>query len=465
MSRHPRISHSLRLGTTFDIEIHDLGHSGEGVGRIDGIPIFVPGGLIGELITVTIDAVFPNYCRGSVLSILQKSPYRVAPPCPVYGICGGCQLQHLGYPQQLEWKRDRVRNALCNIGKLPSVEVRPVIGLDDPFQYRNKVLVPLAKDPDGNTVAGFFKPGSHDVVPMNGCLIQDFRFNSVIETVLSFLDHHHVSVYDERTHTGIARSILARASETELGVYLIINAEQLPFSDEFIAALRGIPEISGIGIIVNKERTNVPVTDHHHCLFGNLDVTSRFGTLALTSPAHRFFQVNYRQTETLLKTVKRAITGFYPVVFDLYCGVGTLGLSIAAQCGQLFGNEISAVATEYAQKNAVQNGFSNCTFVHGDAATVTGQWTAEGLHPDLVIVDPPRKGCSLEMIQLLVHLKPREIIYVSCDPATLARDLRMLAVTYTVDWIQPIDMFPQTAHVESVAFLSFFKLGSIDHES
>ncbi len=437
MTRHPRISHSLRVGMTLDVDIHDLGHSGEGVARIEGIPIFVPGGLVGELTTIRITTVFPNYCRGSLVSVLTKSPYRIGPPCPVYGECGGCQLQHLDYGHQLEWKRDRVRNALGGIGKLPSVEVRPVIGMDDPFHYRNKVLVPLARGRDGVAVAGFFKPGSHDVVPMNGCLIQDSRFDSVIEAILSFLDRHQVSVYDEQTHTGIARSILARASEAELAVYMIINADRLPESDQLVAALRGIPEISGIGLIVNKERTNVPVTDHQQGLYGSLDVTSRFGSLTLTSPAHSFFQVNYRQTEKLLQTLKIAAPEFYPVVFDLYCGVGTLGLSIAAQCGRLLGNEISPIATEYAQKNAVQNGFSNCTFVAGDAATVTEKWKAEGVHPDLVIVDPPRKGCSPEMVQLLMNLRPHQIVYVSCDPATLARDLRMLAVNYAVEWVQP----------------------------
>lgn len=446
--------HLMKVGDTLSVVISDLGHSGEGVAKLDDLPIFVPGALVGESVTVTIDTARPTYCKASVQSVDAPSPHRTVPPCPIFGECGGCQLQHLDYRAQLDWKWHRVNRALQSIGKVSDPAPKSVIGMDIPFHYRNKVLIPLSTTIQGLPCAGFYKPGSHHVVPMTTCHIQDSRFTQLISETLTYLHDTRISIYDERTHFGVARAILARASETQLVVCLVINGASLPHQDQFVKAISSIPGVTGIGIIINQDHTNVPITDEARCLYGSLDVTTQFDALNLTAPAHNFFQVNPEQSQIMIKTVQSAIANPVTTIFDLYCGVGPLGLAVASRCDRLFGNEISPIAIQYAHRNAAQNGILNARFDAGDAPKITRQWAAGGASPDVVIVDPPRKGCSEEMIRLLLEMSAPQVVYVSCDPATLARDIGVLKSRYTVDWIQPIDMFPQTSHIECVASLN-----------
>lgn len=439
------------IGSHHSLSIHDIGHSGDGVGRLGAIPVFVPGALPGETVEVEITATTRGLARGRLIRVTQSAQNRVTPPCGHAGTCGGCQLQHLDYPGQIQWKRNRVVDTLSRIGQL-DVTVDPVIPMADPRHYRNKVIVPFGFS--DTIVTGFFATGSHHLVPISDCLIQDSRFQTIIDATVEFANRVQLTVYDEVSHRGLLRAVMLRASDTELVVGLVINGTSLPHHHQWVETLRHEATPTGIGLIINQDRTNVPVTDSIRMLYGSPVVTHTFNGLSLSAPATGFFQVNSIQTRVLLDTINQMSPTHYSTLFDLYCGVGGIGLSLAHKCQQVFGNEWTSESVNYARQNAITNGFHHAQFEAGDAALVMTAWLNQGYRPDIVVVDPPRKGCSPEVIECIRRAAPKTIIYVSCDPGTLARDLRLLSTAYHIDRIQPIDMFPHTAHIETVVALT-----------
>ncbi len=441
----------VQLHQRVSMPVHDLGHTGEGIGRIDSYTVFVPGGLIGDTVTVQLTQVGPRFGRGRIVTLETPSPDRIAPPCPIADRCGGCQIQALDYSAQLRWKTDRVQSLITQANLTNAAPVSPIQANPTPWRYRNKAVIPVSTDSNGKAIAGFFAPQSHQIVPMTDCLIQPTVVADSMKLICDLIDRHQISVYNETHHHGLIRGVLIRTAGNQVGVALIINGTQLPHVDEWIRTLQQLPGITGFGIIINTQSTNVPVTPNAISLWGSLDLDYPLNRLRLRAPIYGFFQVNTVQAAAMVRQVQAWI-GHQPdaVVYDLYCGVGSFGLAIAPQVGQVLACELTPESKAFSRHNAHHNQIDNIHFETGDAAAVTAQWTAQGHHPTVVIIDPPRKGCDPNMIQLLLKLAPQQVIYVSCDPATLCRDLAALDSLYQVQAIQPIDLFSHTAHVETM---------------
>lgn len=443
---------------TFPLTIKRLGINGEGVGYFKKQVVFVPGALPGEEVVVEATKVQPKFAEARIKKIRKKSEHRVAPPCPVYEECGGCQLQHLDYRQQLVEKRDIVKQSLERHTKLnvEKLDIRDTLGMENPWNYRNKSQFQVGQR-DGKLLAGLYGINSHKLVDIQHCAVQHSATNKATSTVKKILQDLKVSVYNEKTRKGVVRTIVARigVKTEELQIVLITSQRELPHKDEIVARIKqALPEVTSIVQNVNGQKTSLIFGDETRLLEGREFIQETLGELEFELSARTFFQLNPEQTVNLYNEVKEAaaLTGVEKVV-DAYCGVGTIGLWLADGADEIRGMDVIADSIEDAEKNAERHGISHATYVVGKAEQVLPKWAKEGWKPDVLVVDPPRTGLDQQLLNTILKVKPKKIVYVSCNPSTLAKDISVLVSKYKVGYIQPVDMFPQTSHIESVTSL------------
>ncbi|UFT99934.1 23S rRNA (uracil(1939)-C(5))-methyltransferase RlmD [Radiobacillus kanasensis] len=448
----------VKKNQTIELSFVDLTHDGSGVGKIDGYPLFVPYGLPGETAKVKVVKVNKNFGFGKLLELNEVSPDRVEPPCDVYVQCGGCQLQHMSYDLQLEMKRKQVETSLKKIGHIEKVPVHPTIGMEDPWRYRNKVQIPVAER-HGELITGFYQKRSHNIIEgMDRCVITSEINDRMVEAVRRMADRLKIQAYDEEKHRGVLRHIMVRTGQAtnETMIVLITRTEELPHQEELVKEIsETYPQVKSIIQNVNKDRTNVILGRKTKVLWGNEYIYDNIGDIKFAISAKSFYQVNPPQTKKLYdKALEYANLQGGETVIDAYCGIGTISLFLAQKAKKVYGVEIVPEAISDAKANARLNHIENTEFFVGEAEKVMPWWTAQGLRPDVIVVDPPRKGCEEELLIAMITMKPERIVYVSCNPSTLARDLRILEDGgYETKQVQPVDMFPQTGHVECVALM------------
>ena len=483
------------------LEIVDMGSQGEGIGRADGYAFFVKGALPGEFIRARIMKIRKNFGYARMMEIIQPSPDRVDPVCPVARQCGGCQLQHCSYESQLQWKQEKIVNCLRRIGgldvRLPGesqqnddllsrqrpdekpngqikdalagdsgnqpVIMEPIMGMEEPYHYRNKAQFPVGYDRDGKLVAGFYAGRTHQIIPHTDCLIQHPYNREILDTILAFMEQHQIPAYQEETHTGLVRHIVIRVGKAtgQVMVCLVVNGREIPHSEELIQCLQEC-EISGniVSICLNRneDRTNRILGEEIIPLYGQPYIEDYIGTIRYRISPLSFYQVNPEQTVRLYETaLEYADLQGGETVWDLYCGIGTISLFLSQKAGRVCGVEIVPQAVENARENARLNQITNVEFYVGAAEDVVpDQYEKSGgnLWADVVVVDPPRKGCDEKLLETVVQMEPEKIVYISCDPATLARDLKYLCGQgYELKRVRGCDMFGMSYHVESVCLL------------
>ena len=449
---------ALKKNQRIPLTVTGLTAEGSGVGRYEGQVVFVPGTAVGDVIDCHVVKVQQNIAFGRVAALCEPSPDRVADAgCPAFGKCGGCTYRHISYEAELRAKWQRVADALHRIGGL-DIEPAPIVGSRRTDRYRNKAQFPVGCA-EGRAVAGFFAPRSHRVVPVDDCALQPAVFAPITAAVLGWVEANGVSVYDEATRKGLLRHIYLREAGAtgQILLCLVCTSGKLPAPDALIDAVRRASEnVVGIVVNLNREDTNVILGNKSFTLWGQETVTDRLCGLTLRLSPLSFYQINRDQTEVLYGLAAEAagLTG-RETLLDLYCGTGTIGLSMAEGAAQLIGVEVVSAAVEDARRNAAENGVTNARFICDDAAGAAAQLAAEGVSPDVVILDPPRKGCDAALIDTVAQMAPDRVVYVSCDPATLARDLARFAEKgYVTTRVTPVDMFPRTPHVESVVCLT-----------
>ena len=439
------------------VYIEDLTHDGNGVAKIDGYPLFIQGALPGETAEIHVMKTLKNFGFAKVINILEKSPDRVEAPCGYFSQCGGCQLQHLSYQGQLKWKQNMVANVVKRLGKIDA-PVLPVKGMEEPWHYRNKSQIPFAQNEAGQMVAGFYKTKSHSIVDMERCLIQTGEADVVMADLKRELEILGVRPYDEKSHQGMLRHVVVRKGRAtgEVMVVLVTKSKKFPQASAAIEKIRAlIPNVTSIVQNVNGEKTNVIFGNDTFTLWGKDTIEDTIGNVRFEISARSFYQVNPVQTEVLYKQALdyAQLTGDERVI-DAYCGIGSISLFLAQKAGHVMGVEIVEQAIEDAKRNAALNGFTNTYFEAGPAEEVIPRWYKEGKEADVLVVDPPRKGCDEALLNTIIEQKPKRVVYVSCNPATLARDLRILEDGgYKTQEVQPVDMFPHTTHCEAVAWL------------
>ena len=448
---------NLQVGEKFTVEITGLTHEGMGVGRIGERVVFIPHSLPGDLIKIKVVEIKKRLAFGELLEILEPSTDRIKPSCPHAKTCGGCQFQHLQYTAQLEWKRQQVYDAMKRIGKL-DVKVLPTLGMENPYHYRNNSQMPFG-DESGELILGFFKPGSHEIIDVETCEIQHPLITKLALTLKRIVSELKIEPYDRAKHKGILRHAVIRVSfaKKELMLILVTNTHDLPHKEQLINQLTNeVPELVSVIHNVNSQKTNVVMGRKTEVLWGNSHLIDTIGHLSYAISPRSFFQVNPLQTEVLYDLVREEM---HPndkgIILDLYCGAGTIGLYLAADAKRIIGVESFADAVKDANYNAELNGIKNAKFVVGKAENELPKIMDNYDDVSAVVVDPPRKGCDAKLLETLNMAKVPQIVYVSCNPSTLARDLAVLVEGgYSIDSVQPIDMFPWTRHVETVVLLS-----------
>lgn len=439
------------------VHIEDLTHDGSGVGKVQGYPLFIPGALPGEEVEVKVGKTLKNYGFAKLLNIITPSPERIEGPCHVYPECGGCQIQHLTYEAQLKQKQKTVRDAIDRIAKLPDVPVHPVLGMEDPWRYRNKSQIPFSER-DGQVVSGFYRSKTHHIVDTDVCIIQSEEADELMAMLKRELQILGIDAYDEHKHKGFLRHLVVRKARAtgELMVVLVTAQRKFPESELVIKAIkRVVPDVTSIMQNVNTQKTNVIFGNETLNLYGKDVIIDTIGGVDFEISARSFYQVNPVQTETLYNQALNfaQLTGTETVI-DAYCGIGTISLFLAKQAKEVYGVEIVPQAIEDAKRNAALNGIDNAHFETGASEDVIPKWYSEGKTFDVLVVDPPRKGCDEKLLETILTHKPGRVVYVSCNPATLARDLRILEDGgYKTQEIQPVDMFPHSTHCEAVAWL------------
>jgi 23S rRNA (uracil1939-C5)-methyltransferase len=449
----------VHVGERITLQIDNLSHSGEGVGRYKGFTIFVPEAVPGDQVAAKLISVQSNYARALIEAVLQPAAERIEPVCPVYADCGACQLQHLDYAAQLEHKRQWVVDALTRIGKLADVMVKQTLPMADPWRYRNKAQFPVAQVA-GKVVAGGFRQRSHEVVDVADCLIQHPLNNQVLQQVKQLAMKFGLTIYDESSGVGLLRHVLVKTGfqTGEALAILVTNAEAFPAKHELAAELmQRVPQLVGVVQNINPRRTNVILGEKTLTIAGRDYLVDQLGGLKFHISARSFFQVNPLQTEALYRTAVQyaELTG-QETVIDAYCGIGTISLFLAAHAKSVIGVEAVASAVADAKCNAELNQIENVRFLVGEAERVIPWlYQSSGVRADVIIVDPPRAGCDEQLLQTIARMQPRRMVYVSCNPSTLARDLAYLnAHGFSVQEVQPVDMFPHTSHVETVVLMS-----------
>lgn len=455
------------------LDIIGMTHEGEGVGRVEGFTLFVQGALPGEKVRAKVLKTKKQYGYAKLLNLVEASSARIAAPCEIYDQCGGCQLQHMDYVAQLAWKRQLVVDNLERIGKLrvsggggdagtdqtEGILVRPTLGMDEPWRYRNKAQVPIGVT-EGGLVGGFYARGSHRIIDMETCLIQHEDNDDVVRKVKEIGRKRGITAYDEESGKGLLRHVVVKKAfrTGEMMVVLVTNGERIPQLDEWITEIRReIPAVTSICQNVNTKQTNVIFGDTTRTLWGNDVIYDYIGDVKFAISARSFYQVNPAQTEVLYgKTVEYAGLTGNETVIDAYCGIGTISLFLAQHAKQVYGVEIVREAIEDARANATLNGMDNVVFEVGASEDVIPNWKEQGITADVIVVDPPRKGCDPRLLETILAMKPERVVYVSCNPSTLARDLRVLEDGgYKTVEVTPVDMFPHTVHVESVVLMEW----------
>ena len=451
------VSRPVEKNKDYDIKIDNLGYEGEGVGKVEGFTIFVPGALPGEEVNAKIVKVNKNFAYGKLNKIINPSPDRTEPKCTLKR-CGGCNLMHLSYDAQLKFKRQRVIDSLERIGNIKNPIVHDTIGMKNPYRYRNKAQFPIGIK-DGKVIAGFYALKSHEVIDTPSCLIQDEVSDKVMNIIKSWANKNEVSVYDEKTGKGILRHVMVRKAfkTNEVMVVLVTNGYDIPYIDELVEILKNdIQNLSSIVQNINREKTNVVLGSKNKTIYGKDTITDYIGDLKFNISPLSFFQVNPVQTEVLYnKALEYANLTGDETVIDAYCGTGTISLFLAQRAKKVYGIEIVKEAVQDAKKNAQENNISNAEFITGKSEEVIPDLYNKGIKADVIVVDPPRKGCDEELLRTIAAMKPKRVVYVSCDPGTLARDLRYLVENgFDVAEVQPVDMFAMTGHVETVVLMS-----------
>lgn len=439
------------------VHVEDLTHDGAGVAKVDGYPLFIQGALPGEDVHVHVLKTLKSYGFAKLLEIQNASPNRVDAPCPVFDTCGGCQIQHLSYEGQKLFKQKMVRDAITRIGKLPEVPVHAVKGMEDPWRYRNKSQIPFGVQ-NGRTVAGFYESRSHNIADTDVCLIQTLEADALMNGLKKSLVEMGIDPYEEQTHRGQLRHVVVRKARAtgEIMVVLVTKKKKFPQAEQAVELIRSlVPDTVSIVQNVNTEKTNVIFGNETVGMWGKEVIEDRIGDVRFEISARSFYQINPIQTETLYGQALEyaGLTGSETVI-DAYCGIGTISLFLAQRAKFVMGVEIVPQAIEDAKRNAELNGFTNTLFEAGPAEQVIPRWYKEGKTADVLVVDPPRKGCDEQLLRTILQQRPGRVVYVSCNPSTLARDLRILEDGgYRTKEVQPVDMFPQTTHCEAVAWL------------
>lgn len=447
----------FKKNDVISLTIDDISSEGNGVGHLDGVAVFVPASADGDLLRVRIVKVFPSYCYGKIEEIITPSLHRINDGCSVYQQCGGCSLRHISYEHETAVKNGWAVQNMRRIGGL-SPEVLPPIPSPQSAHYRNKAIYPV-RMADGKLQIGFYAKRSHRVVDCSACLLHPPEFKVLLDAVREYLIRFSVPIYDEDRHAGLVRSIFLRRGEmtSEWMVCLIINGDSVPEEAAFCEMIRtAFPPVTSIVLNYNREKTNVLTGPDCRTLWGNARISDQIGGLRFQISPLSFFQVNRAGAERLYETAAEfaELTG-RETVLDLYCGAGTIGLSLAAKAREVIGAEIITSAVENARENARINGISNARFLCADAVKAAQQLYAENIHPDVVVVDPPRKGLSLALIETVTELSPSRVVMVSCNSATAARDAKRFAeLGYCCKKMRAVDLFPRTAHVETVVLLS-----------
>ena len=438
------------------LEIENLGSNGEGIGRRDNLTVFVEGALPNEEILAEVQQNKKNYAVAKLIKILRESDDRVKPFCPIYDECGGCQLQHLSYAAQLKYKRQQIIDALEHIGKIFDVEVFDTLGMENPLCYRNKMQFPVAREKN-NLIVGCYVRGSHKIIDTDSCMIQREGMDEVLTVVKKILQKFNISAYDEDTHRGVLRHVMSRIGfNGEIMIVLVTAIKNLPAEKNIVRAIRhALPKVASVQQNIQTFHNNVILGRETKILYGKPTIKDKICGLTFNISARSFFQVNTAQAEILYKVALNfaELTGRETII-DAYCGIGTITLFMAKFARKVYGIEIVPTAIEDAKKNARENNIRNAEFFAGNAVKIIPKLFREGVRADLVIVDPPRAGCDKKVLEIFAAMNPAKIIYVSCNPATLARDLAILReLGYLAKKIQPVDMFPFSSHIESVTLL------------
>jgi len=433
-------------------EVLDLTHDGLGVVKVEGFAVFVEGALPGEQIRMKVVKVTKNFAYGKLLEILEPSSSRRPVTCESFKKCGGCALCHMSYAATLDFKQKVVRDSFLRLGH-KDVKVEKTLGMEEPYSYRNKVQFPVGVSADGKIVTGFYANRTHDIVPINDCSIQSRIANKLIANIREFLRENNISAYDEKTQKGFVRHVVIRNSEKtgEVMVILVTKDEEFPKKDAFVEfILSKCSKVVSIMQNVNSKNTNVILGEKNIRLYGKDTIKDYIGEFSFNISPNSFFQVNSRQTEVLYnKALEFANLSGNETVFDLYCGIGSISLFLAKKAKRVYGVEVVKPAVQNAKENAKENGITNAVFYCGKAEEVVPKLYDEGIRADVVVVDPPRSGCDRVLIDTMLKMKPERIVYVSCNPGTLARDVALLE-GYEVKMVQPIDMFAWSHHVETV---------------
>lgn len=443
------------------LTIDDIGTNGEGIGRTEGITLFIKDALPGDMVRAKIMKMKKTYGYARLMEILKESTMRTTPPCPEHKRCGGCQIQALSYGSQLKFKENKVRNNLKHIGGFENPKVLPTLGMQEPYRYRNKAQFPVGYDKEGNLVAGFFASRTHNIIPVQDCLLGKEGNGRILSLILDTMKAYGVSAYDEKTRKGCVRHILIRYGEKtgEWMVCFVINGKKLPHAESFIEVLKDLPGMTSITVNINETRGNVILGEETYTLYGQGYITDYIGTISFQISPQSFYQVNPVQTEVLYnKALEYANLTGEETVWDLYCGIGTISLFLAQKAKKVYGVEIVPQAIADAKENALRNHISNAEFFVGKAEEVYPAYCAahgEEARAEVIVVDPPRKGCEEALLAMMCEMEPQRIVYVSCDSATLARDLKYLCSHgYDLVEVQPVDQFGHTVHVETVVLMS-----------
>ena len=446
----------LEKNGIYETVVTDYTAEGQGVAHVEGCAVFLPNAIAGERYRIRIEKAKKTWAAGKIVEVLERSPHRVNRECPVAKLCGGCDFWHMDYAEETRMKAERVRQTLNRIGG-ENLEEMPILAAPTCHGYRNKAQYPVAAK-KGKVYAGFFRAGTHQVVENNRCLILPQETDRVKDTVIAYANRYQVSAYDEQTHTGLLRHIYVRrgAVSGQILVCLVVNGRKLPHVPELIEMLKKIPGFTTLVLAVNTRPGNAILGDEFLTLYGPGYVEDTLCGLNFRLSPRSFYQVNHHQAQRLYEAaIARGGITKSDLVLDLYCGVGTITLAMAKAAGKVIGVEVIAQAVEDARDNARRNGIENAEFFCGDAGEAALALEAKGVHPDVVVVDPPRKGLNGDAIEALHRMAPRRIVYVSCDPATLARDVALLKERgYALQDAIAADLFPRCAHVETVVLMS-----------
>ena len=454
----------MQKNETVTVHITDYTQEGLGVGRAGNMAVFVKDTVIGDTVLAQITKVMKTYAYGRVKEIPEKSPDRITPPCPVARPCGGCQIQMMQYQAQLRYKEEKVRNCLMRIGgfsrdDLSDAVMEPIMGMEDPYRYRNKAQFPVGKDREGMLTAGFYAGRTHSIIDCRDCLIGTEENQAILDIVLRHMEIHGIEPYDETTGTGCVRHIMTRKgfATGQIMVVLVINADAIPAEEDLAEELWKIPGMTSLSVNTNTRNTNVIFGSRTRTVRGTDYIEDMIGDVRFRIGERSFFQVNPSQTGKLYATALEfaGLTGS-ETVWDLYCGIGTISLFLARKAGMVYGVEVIPEAIENARENAALNGIGNARFFAGKAEEVLpDKYASEKIRADVIVVDPPRKGCERAVLDTMVAMQPERIVYVSCDPATLARDLKYLCENgYRLKKVRTCDMFAHTVHVETVVLMT-----------